>query len=137
MNLPENPSQSLVRLNPSLFAPTIQSAQTEGIPETDAETDVKAEKYLHERFIQWLNLNEVFYDHQNTHRRASNICGTPDFLCLRGGFGCLVEMKIGNNTLSEDQVRRKAEAERAGVPYAICYDLASAIAFCRKALNIQ
>ena len=96
-------------------------------------------KGLHEPFIQWLNLHEILYVHANPTKKSTVQKGQFDFVCLRFGSGCAVEMKALANPesgLSDDQKNWREWAERCEVPCLVTNSLAGAIRFVTRELEL-
>jgi|GEM_PF-6096187 len=96
-------------------------------------------KGLHAPFIQWCNLNQVLYSNSNPTRKSTVQSGQFDFLCMKNGCGCAVEMKAladPASGLSQDQKDWRDKANRCEVPWLVTNNLAEAIRFVTRELEL-
>lgn len=76
------------------------------VQESNAKADVKAEKELHRQIEQFLRLKGVrAIVHSRMDRKTTQAKGVPDFLFCWKGKPTAMELKTGNNTLSDEQVK--------------------------------
>ena len=104
MNL-TNPTPTLARLNPHLFAPR-QSPGTGGVPR---ESELHEEIFAECRRRGWIAL------HGSMAERTCRTLGEPDFVILAdGGRVLFVECKTKTGKLSPAQAALKFHAEKLG-----------------------
>ena len=103
--------------------------------ETLALYNHKHEKQMHEDFIQWLNLNEIYYIHSRMDKKSTIAKGAPDFTIIHQGIGFFIEFKTPQNTLSEEQKAHAKKIMASGTDYFICYAAQEAIEVTRKQIN--
>lgn len=97
-------------------------------------------KKLHEPFSQWLNLNEVPFDHSRPDRATTGMPGQFDFVCRKNGKCASVEFKDDprpEKYLSEKQKEWLAAEIKAGNPCLVTNDLAAAMRFVRTACGLE
>lgn len=71
------------------------------------------ERKLHQQICQLLDIRNMVYIHSRTDKRATNGAGVPDFIIfLTDKPELCVEVKVGNNKLSEDQIKWADNYER-------------------------
>jgi hypothetical protein len=104
--------------------------------EVDAEVEIKLERNLHNKFINFLNRHSLGYYHADMSRKSTIASGLPDFGVFRGSRIIFIEFKIGKNVLSEVQKNRIGimllDNNRVGV----CYSYAEAIRLVKEFFGI-
>jgi len=99
VNLPANPSKSLVRLNPSLF-----TGEHRITPETIEPIAPSTERQLHDQIIAHCRANGWYYVHSRMDQRTTIKVGCPDFIiALPHGKVLWLECKSKTGKLSDQQ----------------------------------
>ncbi len=95
------------------------------------------ERDLHDQLSAWLRKNCIPYSHDRMDKETSNVLGDPDFRCYRGNKVAFVELKVGKNKLSPDQIKRCDELAEAGCTVRVAYDLQSAVSHIERELGLN
>ena len=103
MNLPANPSKSLVKLNPNLFNPDRFSQWERNCP-VERYCPPQTERDLHDQIIAHCRLHGWYYVHSRMDQRTTIKVGCPDFIiALPHGKVLWIECKTKTGKLSEQQ----------------------------------
>ena len=106
MNLPANPSKSLVKLNPNLFNARTQYPQESVPPPQSGHVAIApgTERDLHDQIIAHCRDNGWYYVHSRMDQRTTIKVGCPDFIiALPHGKVLWIECKTKTGKLSEQQ----------------------------------
>lgn len=91
----------------------------------------KLERQVHLEISNWLRLKGIFYVHSRTDRKTTNAVGCPDFVFAWAGEyqgyaparPTAVEVKVGNNVMSDEQLKVMAIMQGNGWAYHIVSSL--------------
>lgn len=123
------PDNILKRMEPSERAKLGRS----GVLAQEAQDKFAAncEKQVHKHIENWLRQRDIFCIHSRTDRKTTNAVGTPDFVftwyrtdrpCYEA-IAIAIEVKVGGNTLSPEQVRVREQMARNGWFYFVVSSL--------------
>lgn len=104
------------------------------IEDIESDTAIKEERDMHEKFMQWLNLNEIYYLQSRMDKKSTIRKGQPDFCITHQGYAVHIEFKYGDNIPSEAQITCIGDIMRGGTPVHVCFSVADAIAKTRRAV---
>ena len=117
------------------FGPGVEPRTTlfaEAIPDPP---DPMPEGEMHQKFGQWLNLNEVRYIHTPFGKKSQLPEGWPDFtVFLAGARVMFVELKGPVGTLTWEQPKQIAAIGKMGYEVLVTKSLAAAIMFVKAKL---
>lgn len=136
--MPIDPNNIPERMRKCMAPETRKAIGPAAMTMDDAEQKraTRVEKAMHDRFIQWLNLNGIPFVHSRMDKPSTIKMGFPDFTLLMNGRGVCVEFKAPGGKLKEEQADCLAKLHLAGVPVRVFEDVGAAIHFAKENLAV-
>lgn len=98
--------------------------------EAQSKHDAVAEREVHKHIANWLRQHDIWFCHSRMDRKTTNQNGCPDFLfvwqpvyAIVAPVPMAIEVKVGNNKLSEEQKRVRLDMIRNGWNYHVVSSL--------------
>jgi hypothetical protein len=92
-----------------------------------ATNDRKAERQLQGEVVNFCQNKKLEVGWSNPTRKSTYTKGWPDLTIVGWGKVLFLELKVGTNVLSDDQLYRVGKLEAAGANVQVVYDYKSAL----------
>jgi hypothetical protein len=106
------PNSFLKCMSPGDRASLGKAGQT--FEEACEKGELKSEKELQQLIANWLTINEIYFVRQRMDKASNVQVGAPDFHCCFAGKFVGIEVKVGANHPTPDQVRELQSIEKSG-----------------------
>ena len=115
------PENYLRLMNPADRAPMGKAGRT--MPEIEAANVAKSEKKLQSLIAEYLRMRGIYYNQQPFGRRSLAPSGWPDFVLPWHGEFIALEVKVGTNRQSAEQIDAELRIKATGGKYYVVRSL--------------
>lgn len=122
-------------MNPKLLPENIRKCmQKEDRIDVGILTDEEAtrkrndqlEKEVQEEIARLLQLRGIWFERKAMHKKSTGTVGCPDFLLAVHGNAVAIEVKVGSNNLSDDQIMCRKQMMENKWSYFVVRELSEA-----------